>query len=52
MHSAMAQDAMTITVVVAGLFFSLSCGLLLEELLFGAVFRIFFGASQKAPRQK
>ena len=34
------QDALTATVALAGLFFSLSCALLLEELLFGVVFRL------------
>lgn len=36
------QDAMTVTVVLAGLFFSFACALLLEELLFGGIFRLFF----------
>ena len=34
------QDALTVTVALAGLFFSLSCALLFEELLFGMVFRL------------
>lgn len=34
------QDALTATVALAGLFFSLSCALLLEELLFGVCFRL------------
>jgi hypothetical protein len=34
------QDAMLATVALAGLFFSLSCALLMEELLFGVVFRL------------
>jgi len=34
------NDALTATVALAGLFFSLSCALLLEELLFGVVFRL------------
>ena len=34
------QDALTATVALAGLFFSLSCALLFEELLFGVVFRM------------
>ena len=34
------QDALTATVALAGLFFSLSCALLMEELLFGVVFRM------------
>jgi hypothetical protein len=34
------QNALTAVVALAGLFFSLSCALLLEELLFGVVFRL------------
>lgn len=33
------QDVLTVTVVLAGLFFSISCALLLEELMFGLFFR-------------
>ncbi len=36
----MPNDAITATVALAGLFFSLTCALLLEELLFGLVFRV------------
>ncbi len=36
----MPNDAITATVALAGLFFSLTCALLLEELLFGLVFRL------------
>jgi hypothetical protein len=34
------NSALTATVALAGLFFSLSLALLLEELLFGVVFRL------------
>ena len=34
------NNALTTTVAIAGLIFSLSCALLLEELLFGIVFRL------------
>ena len=34
------NNALTATVALAGLFFSLTCALLLEELLFGVVFRL------------
>jgi hypothetical protein len=34
------QDAVTATVAVAALFFSLMCALLLEEFLFGGLFRL------------
>ncbi len=44
------QGAMTLTLAAAGLFFSFACALLLEELLFGGIFRLFFG--QHTGRQK
>jgi hypothetical protein len=34
------QDTVTVIVTLAGLFFSLTCALLLEELLFGMFFRL------------
>ncbi len=34
------QSIVTITLTLAGLFFSLMCALLLEELLFGTFFRM------------
>jgi hypothetical protein len=42
MDTTMVQDAMTIAVILTGLFFSLTCALLVEELVFGAIFRCFF----------
>jgi len=36
------QNVIAATVVLAGLFFSLVCGLLCEELIFGGVFRLLF----------
>jgi hypothetical protein len=36
------QDVIAATLVLAGLFFSLVCGLLCEELIFGGLFRLFF----------
>ncbi len=36
------QSAMTILTVVGGLVFSVSCALLVEELIFGGLFRLFF----------
>jgi hypothetical protein len=36
------QTAVTFTLAVAALFFSFACALLLEELLFGGLFRMFF----------
>ncbi len=36
------QSAMTILTVVGGLVFSVSCALLVEELIFGGLFKLFF----------
>ena len=36
------ENATTAAVVVAGFFFSVMCALLMEELIFGGMFRIFF----------
>ena len=36
------ESATTFGVALAGLFFSLMCALLLEELIFGGLFRFFF----------
>ena len=47
------QSAVTFTLAVAALFFSFACALLLEELLFGGLFRMFFaGTNEKKPVQK
>ncbi|HVZ17942.1 MAG TPA: hypothetical protein VG897_12540 [Terriglobales bacterium] len=43
------QTATTFAVVIAGLFFSLACALLLEELIFGGLFRFFFGPRTGRP---
>jgi hypothetical protein len=46
------ETLMTITVAAAGLAFSLLLALLVEELLFGALFRLLFGRMQaKAVRK-
>ncbi len=37
------ESATTVTMVLAGLFFSLVCALLMEELVFGGLFWFFFG---------
>ena len=39
-------SAMTILTVVGGLVFSLSCALLVEELIFGGLFKLFFRTRQ------
>jgi hypothetical protein len=36
------QSAMTVLTVVGGLVFSVSCALLVEEVIFGGLFKIFF----------
>ena len=36
------ESALTAATVAAGLFFSLSFALLIEELIFGGLFRLFF----------
>ena len=41
------QNLATVAVTVGGLFFSVVCGLLLEELFFGMLFRMFFGRQQQ-----
>ena len=46
------ENLVTITVAAAGLAFSLSLALLVEELLFGALFRLLFGRMQAKPVQK
>lgn len=46
------QSAETVGVVLAGLFFSMMCALLLEELIFGGLFRFFFGQRIERPQQK
>jgi hypothetical protein len=45
------QSAETFGVVVAGLFFSLVCALLLEELVFGGLFRFFFAPRAERARR-
>jgi hypothetical protein len=46
------QSATTVVMTVAALFFSLSCALLLEELVFGALFRLFFAPQPKRSKPK
>lgn len=53
MDATMVQDATTVAVVLAGLFFSFACALLVEELVFGAIFHWFSGrnpAKSHGPR--
>ena len=46
------ESAIDVGVVLAGLFFSLACALLLEELIFGGLFRFFFAPRTGLPEQK
>jgi hypothetical protein len=43
------QMAITFIAVVAGLIFSLAIALLVEELIFGQVFRLFFASGKLSP---
>jgi hypothetical protein len=45
------QLAITALAVVGGLMFSLAVGLLAEELIFGQVFRVFFGQQAVALKE-
>lgn len=40
------QSAITVLTVIGGLLFSISCALLVEELIFGGLFKIFFKPKQ------
>jgi hypothetical protein len=42
------ETATTFGVALAALFFSLACALLLEELIFGGLFRCFFAPRAQA----
>ena len=44
------ESATTVTLVLAGLFFSLACALLMEELIFGGLFRFFFAPRTGRPQ--
>ena len=46
------ENATTAIVIAAGIFFSLSCALLLEELLLGALFRLFIAPLPKRSQRK
>ena len=46
------ESLTTITVAAAGLAFSLSLALLVEELLFGALFRLLFGRMRAKAARK
>jgi hypothetical protein len=46
------ESATTMTLVLAGMFFSLMCALLMEELIFGGLFRFFFAPRAGRPQEK
>jgi len=46
------ESITTLGVALAGLFFSLMCALLLEELIFGGLFRFFFAPRVGRPQRK
>jgi hypothetical protein len=46
------QSAMTVITVAAGLLFSLSCAVLVEELFVGGFFRLFFAPRPERSREK
>jgi hypothetical protein len=46
------ESVTTVTLVLAGMFFSLMCALLTEELIFGGLFRFFFAPRAGRPQQK
>jgi hypothetical protein len=46
------ENATTAALVIAGLFFSLTCALLLEEMIFGGLFRFFFAPRVERPQNK
>jgi hypothetical protein len=43
-------SVMTAISIAAGLLFSLSCAILLEELIFGGLFWLFFARRRKRPK--
>jgi len=45
------ESATTVTMVLAGLFFSLMIALLMEELVFGGLFWFFFGERARGRRE-
>ena len=46
------NSILTLITVAAGLLFSLSCAILLEELLVGSFFRLFFTVRPERSRDK
>ena len=46
------QEAITATIAIAALFFSVMCALLLEEFLFGGLFHLLRPLRQRANRPR
>ena len=46
------NSILTLITVAAGLLFSLSCAILLEEIFVGSFFRLFFTVRQESTRDK
>ena len=46
------QEAMTATIAIAALFFSVMCALLLEEFLFGGLFHLLRPLRRRATRPR
>lgn len=45
------QEAIAVTVVIAGLFFSIMCALLLEEFILGGLFILLRPAAKRVPQR-
>ncbi len=46
------ESAKTVITLAAALFFSLACAVLIEELVFGGLFRLFFAPRPGHPRNE
>ena len=46
------QEAMTATIAIAALFFSLMCALLLEEFIFGGLFHLLRPVRRPVPQPR
>ena len=46
------NSVLTLVTVAAGLLFSLSCAILLEEIFVGSFFRLFFSPQPERSREK
>ena len=46
------ESAMTFGLVLAAMFFSVACALMLEEVIFGGLFQFFFSPRVASAKQK